>query len=717
VTVDDVDLFGAWLLELARPDPDPAVIAALEADSAGRGLSFTAALGALTAARGFNADLHPRGKDGKFIEKFGLVELFDLPNMPEGQRGKVSDIRPNKSTPGRPDVHVQLMDRKTGKPGKTVKVKPNNIGAAPEKARLDGFGKPARKNQAAPDVSRLTDDDVIDRIDEPGMIDEYNRRFPAPDAPTAKPSGRVAEVARQIEADNPGVTVELSSPAEDLWRLSAIKVAQGNRGKGSAGRALDDLLEAADDEGVSVSLSPESFGSDEGGMSNTQLRDWYSRRGFEPNTGPSRRQDTTDSMVRTPETPEAKAFRQERRQAGNEARGLPDQELDRRAQAPETSEAWRQAIDTERQNRAARRLQDEARRQALIDDVNTQAAKLSTTDPEARAQGLDEILAKLRFSIIDTDKVHDHIYPPGESGRWTPERAAQHEEMWDELLASVDQAGIPKDKDAFVLGGLPGAGKSYSLRPGQKADRFGVKAWETNAPTMDDATHVSINPDIVKEMLIARGMLPEGLSDDLKPMEKVTFLHEESSYLAKLFSKRLGDEGYNIVLDNTMDSEGGMLKRMTPLARQGYTFRGLFVDIPIDESRASAKKRYIDGALTPQGGRFVPSSVQGNRQSSQGNMSKNRDAMDTLVAKDWFKDWMVVDNTGVINRTPKSEITAEGKGGGTAAGAYLPQNDDKKKGPWQGPRLPTPPPTIDVNVPVPPPAAPAAPSAPAAPAV
>ena len=81
--------------------------------------------------------------------------------------------------------------------------------------------------------------------------------------------------------------------------------------------------------------------------------------------------------------------------------------------------------------------------------------------------------------------------------------------MWDELLANVEAAGIPKEKDAFVLGGLPGAGKSFSLRPGQKADGFGVKAWETNAPVPDGgATHVSINPDIVKEMLIDRGPAP-----------------------------------------------------------------------------------------------------------------------------------------------------------------------------------------------------------------
>lgn len=367
-------------------------------------------------------------------------------------------------------------------------------------------------------------------------------------------------------------------------------------------------------------------------------------------------------------------------QARARARGVSDDQL---ATDLATSDdaTWKEAIRTEQANRAKRRALDERRRQELIAKVNADTANLSETDPELRSSQLDAVLSKLRFSIIDTDKVHDHLYPPGEnSGLWTAERAAQHEEMWDELLASVESAHIPKEHDAFVLGGLPGAGKTFSLRPGQKAEGFGVTAWETNSPVPEGgATHVSINPDIVKEMLIDRGMLPEGI-ENLKPMEQVTFLHEESSYLAKLFLARLGEDGYNVVLDNTMDSPHGMLKRMTPLAREGYKFRGLFVDIPVDESEASTRKRYIDAALTPQGGRFVPSSTRANRGSTKGTMSKNRDAMDELVAADWFTDWMVIDNTGISSRNPVNEVVASGQGEGAAASAWLPQNDKNRRG-------------------------------------
>ena len=574
--VEDTDLLMRWMAELRAPAPDPAIVAALESVAEREGFHLPHAYYALTAARSFNPDLHPRGRDGRFIEKFGLVRLFGVTGRGKGgqsvdlngRRGRVESIEPDPKSPGRPNVKVALLDDK-GIPRASIVVKPDKIEQAPEKARLD---KPLSKDFLPP---------------------PEKAEAPKVNFDTAKPGDRAA-----------------------------------------------------------------------------------------PSAPP-------------PETPEQR----EARKARERARGTADEDL---IADPNDPVAWQNAVAAEKANREQRRAADNAKRQALINSINEQAAALSKDDPQARAEGLDDILAKLRFSIIDTDKVHDHIYPPGESGRWTAERAGQHEAMWDELIAQVEASAIPKDRDALVLGGLPGAGKSFTLRPGQKASGFGVTAWEPGTPMPDGATHVSLNPDIVKEMLIARGMLPQGISNDLKPMEQVTFLHEESSYVAKLFSTRLGDLGYNVVLDNTMDSEGGMLKRMTPLARQGYKFRGLFVDIPVDESKASAKQRYLDAALTDIGGRFVPSSVQGNRASSKGNLSKNRDAMDGLVAQDWFTEWMIVDNTGISTRQPRGEVVGQGTGAGSAADRYLPGADASN--PKAGPRTPVPPepaPTIDVNAPIP----------------
>lgn len=305
---------------------------------------------------------------------------------------------------------------------------------------------------------------------------------------------------------------------------------------------------------------------------------------------------------------------------------------------------------------------------------------LDPEDASMRSRQLDEMYGAIGFgSALDTDQLYK------ENGVWTEERQALHEEMWTELIGQIEAAGIPKERDALALGGLPGAGKSFTLKPGEAASEFGVVSWEPEPgnPPPAGATHVSINPDIIKEILIQKGALPPGIHPDLKPMEQVNFIHEESSELSKLFVQMLSDEGYNIVLDNTMEKPDGMIKRMKPLAEAGYKFRGLFVDIPVSESRESARKRYERGMATELGGRFVPSGVQRDEPSKNGRLSPNRDAFDELAGIDadgnpggpsWFTDFMVVDNTGVAGDPPKpkKEVVLRSTGDGSLATVHNP---------------------------------------------
>jgi hypothetical protein len=123
-----------------------------------------------------------------------------------------------------------------------------------------------------------------------------------------------------------------------------------------------------------------------------------------------------------------------------------------------------------------------------------------------------------------------------------------------------------------------------------------------------------------------------------------------------------------MVLDNTMDTPDKVKKKMRPLAEEGYTFRGLFVDIPVEESMLSIRDRYLDAPIGE--GRFVPSSVVKNRASSNpDSMSKNRDAFDALADEDWFTSWKVIDNTGISEkpRNPRGVTTAQGTGEGSAS--------------------------------------------------
>jgi Zeta toxin len=306
----------------------------------------------------------------------------------------------------------------------------------------------------------------------------------------------------------------------------------------------------------------------------------------------------------------------------------------------------------------------EQQRAKLTASINARTATLSTTDAQARSDGLNGILGPLRFSVIDTDRVHDHLTPPnGSGGRWDAEREAIHEQMWTDFHAQVEASGIPKNHDALVMGGLPGAGKTTALSTG--AAQFGVTPWTPLDPK-PNPTHVAINPDDFKTMLLQRGLGPDGLQG-FKPMEESTFVHAESVYLSKKFAQRLSDEGYNIALDSTMATPDETRNRMTPLAHNGYNFRGLFVDIPVEESAESMESRYLANALTPDGERFVAKSVLSNRHTSTGNLSKNRDVFDQLAHEDWFTEYMAIDNTGVSQGNPRGEIVAQGTGTGKAA--------------------------------------------------
>jgi hypothetical protein len=132
-----LDLYAEWEEALSYPEPNLEIVAGLEAQALNEGIDLREVnyvlVHGLTAAV-WNPDLHPRGRDGRFIEVMGLIQLFDFGDGPDGTRGKVKEIRPGR-TKGNPDIDVELSD------GRTVTVKPNQVATAPEvKADLD-FGR------------------------------------------------------------------------------------------------------------------------------------------------------------------------------------------------------------------------------------------------------------------------------------------------------------------------------------------------------------------------------------------------------------------------------------------------------------------------------------------------------------------------------------------------------------------------------------------------
>ena len=117
--------------------------------------------------RKFDPQLHPRGRDGKFLEKLGFVDYTPRGSR-ETKRGQVVGIKPRRSGVGGIDVTVKFED------GSTVKVSPNLLKNAPEsKARIDGPAPTANVDKPevrSPEVAQaprvsMTPEQRVEKLD------------------------------------------------------------------------------------------------------------------------------------------------------------------------------------------------------------------------------------------------------------------------------------------------------------------------------------------------------------------------------------------------------------------------------------------------------------------------------------------------------------------------------------------------------------------------
>lgn len=307
------------------------------------------------------------------------------------------------------------------------------------------------------------------------------------------------------------------------------------------------------------------------------------------------------------------------------------------------------------------KLTPEQRFNQLVERMQSQASEL-TDDPKQRMGVLDKIMGGLVGSPLTS--VYRYNKRGASRDEWDDARRAQHEELWDTFISKIEAAGIPKEKRAVILGGNPGAGKSFSLKPGEAAASLGVVGWDLDGDPPDGVTHVVVNPDVIKDMMVDAGMIPDYVPGEIRPREAVSIIHAESNFLSKLFMSRLATTGTNVAYDSTMANVPHVQKNIRPLAENGYSFSGLYVHIPKEESRLSAKKRFLEeSAANPElGGRFVPSEASGawNTEGTFRNFES------------WFTDgWMMVDNTGVTKGTPRKEVYDEGIGDGSGLDRFL----------------------------------------------
>jgi predicted kinase len=235
-------------------------------------------------------------------------------------------------------------------------------------------------------------------------------------------------------------------------------------------------------------------------------------------------------------------------------------------------------------------------------------------------------LADARKAGLGTENLYT-IDPDQEF--WSAEREAEHDAIIETLYAAA--LGVPCERKAVVAGGLPGSGKTTVL---------------TEHVRMDLSKYVMINPDVVKEEMARRGLIPE--VDGLTPLEASELVHEESSHVAKRLARRAQADGKNIIWDITMAKEGSAEGRIRSLRADGYEhITGIFVDIPLDTSVRRADARYREGHEAYRhgvgmGGRYVSDEMI---RSQQDDLWGCKNRMHFEAVKDRFDAWSVYDNS------------------------------------------------------------------------
>jgi predicted kinase len=253
---------------------------------------------------------------------------------------------------------------------------------------------------------------------------------------------------------------------------------------------------------------------------------------------------------------------------------------------------------------------------------------LPRTDSE-HAEHVSDVrgrLDKARSEDLATDQQHT-MDPAHEV--WSDERDEIHDSIIEDLYKA--SADVPNEHRAILAGGLAGAGKTTIL------DRYAG---------IDLSEYLMINPDIIKEDMARRGLVPavEGLS----PMEASDLVHEESSYVARQLALRAQGDGKNVIWDITMSSQASIERRIDELRSADYThIEGIFVDIPVEVSVARADARHRRGhdeflAGKGMGGRFIPADVV-ERQADPEWGSRNRRTFEAV--KDKLDRWSLYDNS------------------------------------------------------------------------
>ena len=246
-------------------------------------------------------------------------------------------------------------------------------------------------------------------------------------------------------------------------------------------------------------------------------------------------------------------------------------------------------------------------------------------------------------------------------GRWSDAELENMLNLATEIYGQIT-TGKPQNRRAIMLGGLPGVGKSTLLTDLDSAGSMKRDEW------------VEINPDLVKDEMISRGMYPDVIG--LAPAETAGFIHAQSSEIAAMLERMAMKDGYNIVFDTTLGKWAD--QTISDLHAYNYdNIDGIYIDAALNHSIASINYRHMDGLNkyrtgisrsrngmpeieTQTGGRFVPTKV------AQG-LEGNKENFDRL--KVGFSRWALFEVTNSVGERPTPELVAS-----TGEGMLMPGN-------------------------------------------
>jgi hypothetical protein len=280
---------------------------------------------------------------------------------------------------------------------------------------------------------------------------------------------------------------------------------------------------------------------------------------------------------------------------------------------------------------------------------------LTAKQMEARQKAVDEATADALGSQYDTQVMHDRL--GGKVGAYTPERAKLHEKIINDVLDEAIKNGVKSDGEAIFMGGLGGAGKSTILAENAKAFGLDMKGGAVTS-------HLTLNPDDIKERLSKAGAMPKTNNPWLTDAEKAGFVHEESSDITNQIMLRAQARGLNLIFDGTMGNPGSVTKKLAtlkndtgdPVRDSGPKYkkiRGIFVDVGVEFSVGSALGRWRQGhdehraGNNAFGGRYVPPKVIRESKPTGKNprlRSKNAEVFKGLFDDGVFDEARFFDN-------------------------------------------------------------------------